>query len=138
MSRVELIIYLLPAIAFAVIVVGVGARRRRRPVRTETLMPKVQIESDEQWHELRKRNVGGSDIAALFGASPWMTEFTLWAEKSGITEYEVEENNKMALGKYLEPYIAERLAKELGWYLLRSREYHLSQTRHRHGLHARL
>ena len=70
-------------------------------------MPKVTIEDDKQWHELRKRNIGGSDIAALFGASPWMTEFTLYAEKSGITEHVIEENNKMALGRYLEPFIGE-------------------------------
>jgi len=91
-------------------------------------MPKVTIEDDKQWHELRKRNIGGSDVAALFGASPWMTEFTLYAEKSGITEYQVDENNKMRLGKYLEPFIGELLAKELGWNVVRSREYHLSST----------
>ena len=91
-------------------------------------MPKVTIEDDKQWHELRKHNIGGSDIAALFGASPWMTEFTLYAEKSGITEYQVDENNKMRLGKYLEPFIGELLAKELGWNVVRSREYHLSST----------
>ena len=88
-------------------------------------MPKVQIESDEQWRELRRRNIGGSDIAALFGASPWCTEFTLWAEKQGITEHVVEENNKMRLGKYLEQYIALELARELGWTVERSKEYHL-------------
>jgi putative phage-type endonuclease len=91
-------------------------------------MPKVTIEDDRQWRELRKRNIGGSDIAALFGASPWMTEFTLWAEKSGITEHEVDENSKMRLGKYLEQYIALELARELGWTVERSKEYHLSQT----------
>jgi putative phage-type endonuclease len=87
-------------------------------------MPVVTIESDEQWHALRRRNIGGSDVAALFGASPWMTEFTLWAEKRGITENAIEENNKMALGKYLEPYIAGQLAKELGWTVVPSKEYH--------------
>jgi len=91
-------------------------------------MPKVTIEDDKQWHELRKRNIGGSDIAALFGASPWMTEFTLYAEKSGITEHVIEENNKMALGRYLEPFIGEQLGKELGWKIERSREYHLHPT----------
>jgi putative phage-type endonuclease len=91
-------------------------------------MPVVTIESDEQWHALRRRNIGGSDVAALFGASPWMTEFTLWAEKRGITEHAVEENNKMALGKYLEPFIAGQLAKELGWTVVPSKEYHLHPT----------
>jgi putative phage-type endonuclease len=91
-------------------------------------MPKVTIEDDRQWHDLRRRNVGGSDIAALFGASPWLTEFTLWAEKAGITEYQVTESNKMRLGKYLEQYIALELASELGWTVERSREYHLHPT----------
>jgi len=91
-------------------------------------MPQVTIESDAQWHELRKRNIGGSDVAILFGASPWATELTLWAEKSGITEREDIDNNKMALGRYLEPFIAERLGKELGWKIERSREYHLHPT----------
>ena len=88
-------------------------------------MANVRIESDEQWHELRKRNIGGSDIAALFGASPYCTEFTLWAEKAGITERQDEENSKMRLGKYLEQYIALELGRELGWTVERSKEYHL-------------
>lgn len=91
-------------------------------------MPNIQIESDEQWHELRRRNVGGSDIAALFGASPYMTEFTLWAEKAGIVERQDEENSKMRLGKYLEQYIALELGRELGWTVERSKEYHLHPT----------
>jgi putative phage-type endonuclease len=91
-------------------------------------MPKVQIESDAQWHELRKRNIGGSDIAALFGCSPWATAFTLWSEKAGIVEHAVEENTRMRLGKFLEPFIASEIGRELGWTVERSKEYYLSET----------
>lgn len=36
-----------------------------------------------EWLLERNNGLGGSDIAALFGASPWTSALTLWAEKTG-------------------------------------------------------
>lgn len=41
-----------------------------------------------QWHEFRKKHIGGSDIAAIVGLSPWKTQHELWLEKTGRKEPE--------------------------------------------------
>lgn len=91
-------------------------------------MPLIIVENEKQWHELRARNVGGSEIGALFDCSPWITRFSLWHEKAGKVAPSFEGDNRMELGKYLEPYIAEQLGKTLGWTIRRSKEYHLHPT----------
>lgn len=37
----------------------------------------------EEWLELRNSGVGGSDVAAIMGLSPWTGPYTIWAEKLG-------------------------------------------------------
>ena len=39
--------------------------------------------SREEWLEHRKEGLGGSDIAAVIGANPWMTNTELWEYKTG-------------------------------------------------------
>lgn len=36
-----------------------------------------------EWLEWRRRGIGGSDVAALLGVSPWMTPRELWMDKTG-------------------------------------------------------
>lgn len=36
-----------------------------------------------EWLELRKTGIGGSDVAAIFGLSPWKSPMELFAEKTG-------------------------------------------------------
>ena len=59
----------------------------------------------KQWQELRARNIGGSEIAALFGKSPWTTEFKLWHEKHGLIVADEISNERADAGKFLEPAI---------------------------------
>jgi predicted phage-related endonuclease len=33
------------------------------------------------WLEWRRGGIGGSDVAAILGVSPWRTEFDVWASK---------------------------------------------------------
>src|SRR5262245_20871262 len=44
---------------------------------------RTPITSRESWLDLRSRNIGGSEIAALFGEHPWKTHLQLYAEKAG-------------------------------------------------------
>ena len=41
------------------------------------------FESREAWLENRKKGIGGSDIAAVIGANPWMSNVELWEIKTG-------------------------------------------------------
>lgn len=68
--------------------------------------------ADEEWHEARRFRVGGSEIGALMGWSPFQTRADLKAEKLGqVTR---RKSKAMARGNYLEPSIAAWLADELG------------------------
>ena len=39
--------------------------------------------SREQWLEVRKKGIGGSEAAAVLGLNPWMTNVDLWEIKTG-------------------------------------------------------
>ena len=38
----------------------------------------------EQWLELRRNSIGGSDAAAACGQSPWTSPLALWCDKMGM------------------------------------------------------
>lgn len=42
--------------------------------------------ADPRWHDLRNTGIGGSEIAAIMGLSPWDSAFSLWHRKRGHVE----------------------------------------------------
>lgn len=46
-----------------------------------------------EWHDWRRKGTGASDIAALFGKSPYKTKRDLWFEKSGLGEPDDEDRS---------------------------------------------
>jgi putative phage-type endonuclease len=64
-----------------------------------------------EWHEARK-GVGGSDIGALMGKSPWKSAFQLWAEKTGQLSDDIEPSMPMKLGTAFEPAIRQLFQEE--------------------------
>lgn len=68
-----------------------------------------------EWHELRKTGIGGSDIAALCGVSPWTSPFALWAKKTGKIDDASGTSEVMEWGNLLEPVIIERLSQHYGY-----------------------
>lgn len=45
------------------------------------------LNSREEWLEARKKSIGGSDAAAIVGASPYKTNIALWEEKTGRQDF---------------------------------------------------
>lgn len=80
-------------------------------------MPKKIINtkdiSHEEWLEIRRNSIGGSDSASACGASPWKSELSLWCEKMGMVP-DKETNESMKRGVFLEEYVAQRFAEETG------------------------
>ena len=37
----------------------------------------------EEWHEMRRHGVGGSEIGTIMGLNPWESAFALWAKRTG-------------------------------------------------------
>lgn len=59
--------------------------------------------------------LGGSDLAAVLGISPWKTPFELWEQKLGMedeTEDSAEKKKVLNRGKRLEPVVMEMLQDE--------------------------
>jgi len=97
----------------------------RRPLRHwSSDMTDIQIQSDEHWHELRARNIGGSEVAALFGLSSYLTRFELWHRKAGnLPEVDLSDDERVFWGAVLEPAIAMGVGKKKGWNLRKVHRY---------------
>jgi putative phage-type endonuclease len=64
----------------------------------------------------RRNWVGASESAALFGVSPFTTRYTLWHEKAGTIDPDNLDNDERVMaGKYLEPAIAAWAAHKWTW-----------------------
>ncbi|MEV5538510.1 lambda-exonuclease family protein [Saccharopolyspora shandongensis] len=64
-----------------------------------------------EWHAARADGLGGSEIAAVLGLSPFESRFSLWHRKRGIAG-PVEETEQMRAGRYFEDGIAQWFADE--------------------------
>lgn len=82
----------------------------------------------EQWRELRRQGIGGSDAASIAGQNPYRSKFTTYYDKLGQLP-EQAESEAIRLGHDLEEYVAERFTEKTGKkvkncnYILRSKEY---------------
>ncbi len=70
----------------------------------------VSWETREEWLELRRAGIGGSDIGAIMGLSPYSDAFQVWADKMGMNEQ--SDNPAMARGRALEAGVARLFAEE--------------------------
>ena len=67
----------------------------------------------EEWLELRKKGIGGSDSAAIVGLDRYKSAFDVYADKLGLKQ-EQEDNEAMRQGRDLEQYVAERFMEATG------------------------
>jgi len=71
--------------------------------------------NSEEWHAARE-GIGGSDIGALMGKSPWKSAYQLWAEKTGQLSDEIEPSMPMKLGTAFEAPIRDLFREQNeGW-----------------------
>jgi len=82
----------------------------------------------EPWHKLREQSIGASEVAALFGLSPFMTRFELWAKKSGKVVAKTADSPRMFWGRKLERVIAEGIAEQEGWTLSEPEGYYTNDN----------
>ncbi len=86
-------------------------------------MANLKVASEAHWHELRSRNIGASEVSALFGASPYISKFTLWHQKAGNVSVPEFGSERMEWGNELEPVIAKVLARRQGWKIRNVQRY---------------
>ena len=63
-----------------------------------------------EWDDIRSRGIGGSEIAAVVGLSPWVSRFALWHRKRG-TLGKQDVNAGMNWGHRLEPVVCDAFAE---------------------------
>jgi len=76
----------------------------------KTLTPASRAE----WLAARHKVITSTEIAALFGCNPYMTEFELYHHKRAGTPAEFEETERMKWGSRLESVIAQGVSEDLG------------------------
>ena len=69
--------------------------------------------SREEWMELRRHSIGGSDAAAIVGLSKWASPYTVWADKTGRLP-DKPDTEAMRQGRDLEEYVAQRFSEATG------------------------
>lgn len=75
----------------------------------------------DEWLELRRQGIGGSDAATIVGLNQWSSPYLLWLDKLGRLPPE-EENEAMRQGTDLEDYVAQRFCEETGKKVRRRRQ----------------
>ena len=89
----------------------------------ESYSPCVMVEtsnlSREEWLEWRRKGIGGSDVAALFGISPFATARDLYYDKLNILPFDEEEDDdswvQKEIGHLLEDLVARIFEKKTGF-----------------------
>lgn len=75
------------------------------------MIHKYKWKTHEEWLELRKAYIGGSEAGAIIGMNPYKSAYTLWAEKTGRAE-PFDGNITTEVGAYLEDFVAKKFEFE--------------------------
>ena len=75
--------------------------------------------SEQDWHVWRSKGIGGSDLAAIMGLSPWATCRDIYYKKVGVVgalDKEADKVNWVAkeVGHLLEPLVAKIFESKTG------------------------
>lgn len=79
----------------------------------------------EDWHKLREKSIGGSEVGTILGLNPWESPFYLWATKTGNIPPKELNSFAVTLGNVLEPVIIDTLIpqKHPDWQVYRTGTY---------------
>lgn len=87
------------------------------------MIDKIEIESEEQWLAERAKDVTSTEVSALYGLSPYKTEFELFHEKRDGIRVKFAANERMKWGNRLESAIAHGAAEDQGWQIAKLNVY---------------
>lgn len=74
---------------------------------------RVKTANHDEWLALRSKYIGGSDAAAVVGLNPWVSPYSLWAEKTGKAP-SFSGSLATEVGTYLEDFVAKKFEAETG------------------------
>lgn len=80
------------------------------------MTPTTADERHDLWLAWRREGIGGSDVAAIAGLSPWATPMTVWLDKTG--QLPDEDSAAMRWGRRLETAVADEFEHETGLHVI--------------------
>ncbi len=95
---------------------------------TEIITPR----DEAHWLGERTKDLTSTEMAALFGMSPYSTKYELWHRKRTGEQVEIADNERMRWGRRLESVIAHGIAEDRGWQIKPLKVY-VRDTAHRMG-----
>jgi putative phage-type endonuclease len=75
----------------------------------------------------RRTFLGGSDMAAILGLSPWKTPYQLWLEKTSEAPPEDNDSGVKRRGRRLEPVIVDWMREDYGLKIIAHNERYVDQ-----------
>ena len=73
----------------------------------------ISVSTEQEWLDLRRKGIGGSDAGAILGVNPFKSPLELWLEKTGRVEPEdISGKEAVEWGTRLESPIAMKFADE--------------------------
>lgn len=82
-----------------------------------------KIEDEAEWLRWRAQDITSTEVAALFGLSPYVTDFELWHRKKAGEVEAMEPNERVRWGQRLQDAIAAGVAEDHGWRIQRMDVY---------------
>lgn len=83
----------------------------------------IPFTNEEAWLKERAKDVTSTEVAALFGISPYITKYELWHRKKNQELGQFEPNERMKWGTRLQESIARGIAEDHGWTIREKKEY---------------
>lgn len=93
------------------------ASETQRTRHSPTVVVDTKELSRDEWLAYRRRGIGGSDVAAIFGISPFRTARDIYYDKLNIADVEEDAGNwvAMEMGHLLEDLVAEIFHRKTGY-----------------------
>ena len=68
----------------------------------------ISYKNEEEWHSIRQKHIGGSDVSVIMGYNEYKNPIILWEEKTGRREQEdLSDNEAVQRGKLSENLLIE-------------------------------
>lgn len=90
-----------------------GDANGERAVEAPSGATMVTFPDRRAWLEARRSGIGGSDVAAILGKSPWRGALAVWLDKRGLAD-DSPAPIRMRAGNALEPLVAEIYRERMG------------------------
>ena len=84
------------------------SRAQTKEMEKKVNYKEISYKNEEEWHSIRQKHIGGSDVSVIMGYNEYKNLVTLWEEKTGRREQEdLSDNKAIQRGKLSENLLIE-------------------------------